>query len=81
MKNPAQRSYLAPEIEVNEMMGSELHLHVLVGNNEKLIVRIPTVSLTDEQRRSLVQGTTIYVTFEGKVMHFFDGESQTNLLV
>ena len=69
------------QILVNEMMGSELHLHVLVGNNEKLIVRIPTVSLTDEQRRSLVQGTTIYVTFEGKVMHFFDGESQTNLLV
>ncbi len=69
------------QILVNEMMGSELHLHVLVGNNEKLIVRIPTVSLTDEQRRSLVQGTTIYVTFEGKVMHFFDEESQTNLLV
>ncbi|MBQ8415047.1 MAG: sn-glycerol-3-phosphate ABC transporter ATP-binding protein UgpC [Clostridia bacterium] len=69
------------QILVNEMMGSELHLHVLVGDNEKIIVRIPTVSLTDEQRRSLVQGTTIYVTFEGKVMHFFDEESQTNLLV
>ena len=63
------------------MMGSELHLHVVTNNGDKLIVRIPTVSLTDEQRKSLVQGTTIYVTFEGKVMHFFDEESQTNLLV
>ena len=69
------------EILVNEMMGSELHLHVVVGDGDKLIVRIPTVSLTDEQRKSLVQGTVIYVTFEGKVMHFFDEESQTNLLV
>ena len=72
---------IACQIIVNEMMGSELHLHVVTDNGDKLIVRIPTVSLTDEKRRSLVQGTTIYVTFEGKVMHFFDEESQTNLLV
>ena len=69
------------EILVNEMMGSELHLHVLAGDGEKLIVRIPTVSLNDEQRKSLVQGKTIYVTFEGKVMHFFNPDSQNNLLV
>ena len=72
---------IACQILVNEMMGSELHLHVVVGDGEKLIVRIPTVSLTDEQRRSLVQGQTIYVTFEGKVMHFFDEATETNLLV
>ena len=72
---------IACEILVNEMMGSELHLHVVVENGEKLIVRIPTVSLTDEQRRSLVQGTVIHVTFEGKVMHFFDETTETNLLV
>ncbi len=74
-------SAISCEILVNEMMGSELHLHVVVDGGDKLIVRIPTVSLTDEQRRSLVQGAKIYVTFEGKVMHFFDKESQTNLLV
>ena len=72
---------IACDILVNEMMGSELHLHVVTNNGDKLIVRIPTVSLTDEQRKSLVQGTTIHVTFEGKVMHFFDEESQQNLLV
>lgn len=69
------------KIEVNEMMGSELHLHVVEDNGDKLIVRIPTVSLTDEQRRGLVYGATIYVTFEGKVMHFFDPETEKNLLV
>ncbi len=69
------------QLLVNEMMGSELHLHVVVGSGDKLIVRIPTVSLNDEQRSSLVQGKTIYVTFEGKVMHFFDEASETNLLV
>jgi len=69
------------KIKVNEMMGSELHLHVEEDNGDKLIVRIPTVSLDDHERRSMVYGSTIYVTFEGKVMHFFDPETEMNLLV
>ncbi len=68
-------------IRVNEMMGSELHLHVEEANGDRLIVRIPTITLSDEQRKSLVYGATIYVTFESKVMHFFDPETEKNLLV
>ena len=68
-------------IRVNEMMGSELHLHVEEANGDRLIVRIPTITLSDEQRKSLVFGATIYVTFESKVMHFFDPETEKNLLV
>ena len=68
-------------IQVNEMMGSELHLHVLVEGGDKLIVRIPTVSLTTEQREYLNYGAKIYITFEGKVMHFFDPTTEKNLLV
>ena len=69
------------KIMVNEMMGSELHLHVVEENGDKLIVRIPTITLDDDERQALVYGATIYVTFEGKVMHFFDKETETNLLV
>ena len=68
------------KILVNEMMGSELHLHVVEENGDKLIVRIPTVSLDDAQRAALVRGAIIYVTCEGKVMHFFNPETETNLL-
>ena len=76
--NPAA---IACKIVVNEMMGSELHLHVVTDNGDKLIVRIPTVSLSDEMRASLVYGASLYVTCDGKVMHFFDTETQKNLLV
>ena len=69
------------KIAVNEMMGSELHLHVVAENGDKLIVRIPTIALEDEQRKAMTYGATIYVTFEGKVMHFFDPETEQNLLV
>ena len=68
-------------IRVNEMMGSELHLHVEEDNGDKLIVRIPTITLDDDQRRGMVYGSTIHITFEGKVMHFFDAETGINLLV
>ena len=72
---------IACKIVVNEMMGSELHLHVVEESGEKLIVRIPTIRLTDEERRELTYGKVIYITFEGTVMHFFDANTERNLLV
>ena len=68
-------------IKVNEMMGSELHLHVVEENGDKLIVRLPTVDLEDEERHGMVYGSKLHITFEGKVMHFFDAETKQNLLV
>ena len=67
-------------INVNEMMGSELHLHIVNDNGEKMIVRIPTINLEDEQRKQMVFGSKLHITFEGKVMHFFNTETEMNLL-
>ena len=67
-------------IRVNEMMGSELHLHVEEENGDRLIVRIPTITLEDDERKAMVYGSKLYITFEGKVMHFFDAETGVNLL-
>ena len=68
-------------LEVNEMMGSELHLHVFTEDGTRLIVRVPTIDLTAEDRAGLVRGKKLYISFEGKVMHFFNKESQKNLLL
>ena len=85
-------------LEVNEMMGSELHLHVYVQPEEEeanedagkepasvdpascLIVRVPTIGLSAEQRKNMSYGAPLNITFEGKVMHFFDPETEKNLL-
>ena len=75
--DPAAITYT---IRVNEMMGSELHLHVENESNDRLIVRIPTVTLDDEQRKGMVFGSKLHITFEGKVMHFFDVETGVNIL-
>ena len=68
-------------IQVNEMMGSEYHLHVTTEQGDKLIVRIPTLSLSDEERENMVAGQKIEIAFSPKAMHFFDPESEKNLLV
>ena len=68
------------KLEVNEMMGSELHLHVFTEDGARWIVRVPTINLTAEQRKGMVNGAQLYITFEGKVMHFFDPETEKNLI-
>ena len=65
---------------VNEMMGSELHLHVQIDEETKMIVRTPTVNLTHEERSQLKNGHPVYLSFPGKVMYFFDPETEKNLL-
>jgi len=67
-------------IDVNEMMGSELHLHLRSKNDDKIIVRLPTVDLSKEQRASLSYGNRMYITFPAKVMHLFDPETEKSLI-
>ena len=68
-------------IQVNEMMGSELHLHTITTDGTQIIVRVPTVSLSHEERAKLTNGEMIRISFEGKVMHLFDPESENNILI
>ncbi|MBO4837793.1 MAG: sn-glycerol-3-phosphate ABC transporter ATP-binding protein UgpC [Lachnospiraceae bacterium] len=68
-------------LEVNEMMGSELHLHVTTEDGSRLIVRVPTLGLSAEQRTSLHQGAKLFLGFESKALHFFSKETENNLLV
>ncbi len=67
-------------IQVNEMMGSELHLHVLTDDGTQLVVRVPTIQLSEEERDGMVAGAELNITFEGKVMQFFDAETGVSLI-
>jgi len=68
------------KIDVNEMMGSELHLHLSSEHDDKIIVRLPTMDLTPEQRSSLAYGNRLYITFPAKAMHLFDPETEKSLI-
>ena len=77
---PAKNA-LECELIVSEMMGSELHLHLSCVDGSQIIVRVPTVNLTEEEKEAAVTpGSKCYITFEGKVMHLFSKETNTSLL-
>ena len=64
------------KIEVSEMMGSELHLHMNV-NGADVVAIIPTVGL-DVQAYSI--GSTVNFSFKPELMHLFDTDSSDNLI-
>ena len=67
-------------IIVNEMMGSELHIHAETEDGAQLVVRVPTLGLRRQERAKLVNGAKIHVSFPGEVMHLFDPETERNLI-
>ncbi len=67
-------------IIVNEMMGSELHIHAETEDDAQLVVRVPTLGLRRQERAELVNGAKIHVSFPGEVMHLFDPETERNLI-
>ena len=66
-------------VDVSEMMGSEIHLHVSCHGKD-VVARIPTTELESHQRGGLQYGTKIDITFPADLVHLFDPESEENLL-
>ncbi|MBR3273949.1 MAG: sn-glycerol-3-phosphate ABC transporter ATP-binding protein UgpC [Clostridia bacterium] len=67
-------------LRVNEMMGSELHLHVDLADHSTVILRIPTLDLTEAQRAGLTYGSRLRFTFPEKVTQLFDPQTEESLL-
>ena len=65
---------IASTVEVAEMMGSSVHLH-LNADGKDVIVIVPTI----EMKGSYKQGDTVHFTFDGKVAHVFSKETDKNL--
>jgi len=73
-KEKASKDTIELKVEVNEMMGSEIHVHALTEANDKVIVRVPTVQIDEDYSTVFHTGKNISVGFESKVMHIFDSE-------
>ncbi|MCD7823945.1 MAG: sn-glycerol-3-phosphate ABC transporter ATP-binding protein UgpC [Oscillospiraceae bacterium] len=79
---PGAEDSFTATIVVNEMMGSEFHLHTKCPDEDEseCIVRIPTLKLDHEQRAALAAGNEINIAFGGEAMHLFDPATERNLL-
>ena len=65
-------------VDVSEMMGSAVHLHV-TSQGKDVIIIVQTMDLRGPTRLSLTSGQEIAFTFGGNVAHLFDRETGENL--
>jgi multiple sugar transport system ATP-binding protein len=66
------------KIEVSEMMGSAVHLHVDI-NGKDVIVVVNTMEMTGAEIAALHAGVNIKIGFAGNVAHVFNKETGINL--
>ncbi len=65
---------IAARVDVSEMMGSSVHLHVN-ANGRDVIIIVPTIDMTGNYNI----GDTVHFGFDGKVAHVFSKETDKNL--
>ena len=66
-------------VDVCEMMGSSMHLHVN-ANDKDIVLVLQTVDLPPEKRAGFAYGETISFTFQSDLMHLFSAETRKNLI-
>ena len=67
------------KVDVSEMMGSEIHLHVAAAGKD-VVVRVPTVDLSADKRGGFAYGSDFNFTFRPEQIHLFDPKTEKNLL-
>ena len=63
------------KVDVSEMMGSSVHLHVTAEGKDVIII-VPTTELASDQFK---MGQQVNFTFNGNVAHVFSKETEKNL--
>ncbi len=70
---------ISASVDVSEMMGSEIYLHVLTQEKD-VVLRVPTTELPPEYRAGIPYNTPVKFTFPADLIHLFDPETEQNLL-
>ncbi len=74
------KSTLGAKVDVSEMMGSEIYLHV-DADGKDVVLRIPSTELPSAWRAGIPYGTQIAFTFPAELLHLFDPETEKNILL
>ena len=79
LTNANHAGAVSAKVDVSEMMGSELYVHVTAVGKD-CVMRIATIDLPQENRLGFKFGDQLYFTFDGALAHIFDPETSQNLL-
>lgn len=73
-------AYLKAQVTVSEMMGSELYVHATFGEGQNIVIRIPTITLTQQERDNIDNGGIVEFTLTKEAIHIFDKDTEENLV-
>ncbi len=65
-------------VDVSEMMGSSIHLHVTSLDQDVVLV-VSTLNMSEQEVKSLTGGAGVTYTFPGSACHLFSNETGINL--
>ena len=65
-------------IDVHELMGSSIHLHVNTQGKDVVII-VSTMDMTADEVKALSAGKTVKFNFHGNICHVFNKETEINL--
>ena len=71
----ALESHIKASVDVSEMMGSSIHLHV-TANGKDVVIVLATVDLPEEHRLGFRYGDPVNFTFGPNVIHMFDKDGK-----
>ena len=66
------------KVDVSEMMGSSVHLHVTAMDRDVVLV-VSTMNMTGAEVAALTSGAAVKFNFAGHVCHVFNKETGINL--
>lgn len=72
-------SGIPASVDVSEMMGSQIHLHVNM-NGKDVVMVLSTVDLPEQHKQGFRFNDKVNFVFGGNVVHLFDAESGKNLI-
>lgn len=75
-----EKGNMCGEIIVSEMMGSELHLHLKTAEDGRVIIRVPTLDLSERDKEKLTLHNAVSFGFRKQALHFFDPVTGENTL-
>ena len=67
---------IAAEVDVSELMGSEMHLHLNAGGKD-IVAVVPTANLSFD---AFARHARVKLMFDARLIHIFDPETERNLI-
>src|SRR5699024_9806095 len=75
---PGSSGALEATVDVSELMGSTVHLHVRLQDQDAVVV-LPTLKLSSPANHAFSLGATVFLSIQGDVLHLFDPDSGVSL--